>query len=112
MITPGTILVCDLGHNPNRYYEEQGRRPCVVVSSELHNQVNRTVIVVPLTKQLNKDYWHEHYRFQGINIIGESVAMCEHIREVDKERCGTFIGRATDEDLKNILTVVKEIALA
>ena len=104
MFEIGDVYLMDLGKD--RGNEEAGVMPCVVVSGELHNTVNRTVIAIPITKSLSKAYWHEHTVIDVSFVYGECisvekrVAMCEHIREVDKKFVkGSVLGFVDDEDL-------------
>ena len=97
---------------PDGLSEERGTRPCVVVSSELHNTVNKSVVVVPLTTQTNKAHWHEHHMCNYHGTSDPTVAMCEHVREVDKRRIvGEMLGVMSAGDMIVIQTILKEITL-
>ena len=91
--------------------EEAGLRPCLVVSSDLHNQVNKSCIIVPLTTQTDKAYWAEHRLLQYEDNV-MSCAMCEHIREVDKKRfIGDCIAMLEQESFDDIMKCIKEVTL-
>ena len=100
-LIPGNIISCDLG-SADRKAEERGRHYAVVISTELHNTVNRTVIVVPLTHNTKHAEWHEHFKF---DIDGtELVAMCQHIRELDKSFInGDVVGQMGTADYEQMM---------
>ena len=110
MFKPGDVVLADFGMQ-ERGCEERGKRPAVVVSSELHNQVNRSVVVVPLTTQTSKLHWHEHTlvtQFDGV--IG--VAMCEHVTELDKSFISELVGRLQRSSLLQVFSILKNVTLA
>lgn len=67
---------------PVRGSEQDGVRPCVVVSPNSMNKALPTVIVIPLTRSL-KD-WPTRVEIKLKNVTGQ--ACLEHIRSVSKER--------------------------
>lgn len=80
---------------PVRGGEQDGIRPCLVVSPNSMNKALQTVIVVPLTTSL-KD-WPTR-----VNVIikkTQSQACIEHIRSVSKERFVEKIGHASDIEM-------------
>jgi mRNA interferase MazF len=67
---------------PVRGSEQDGIRPCLIVSPNSMNKALNTVIVIPLTR--SKKDWPTRV---SINVSGiESQACIEHIRSVSKER--------------------------
>ncbi len=80
---------------PVRGSEQDGIRPCLIVSPNSMNKALQTVIVVPLTTSL-KD-WPTR-----INVFvkkTQSQACIEHIRSVSKERFLEKIGSASDIEM-------------
>ena len=112
MYNPGEVVFVDFGDRDG--VTEKGVRPAVIVSSELHNQINRSLVVVPLTKQLNKSHWHEHAQVQILSKTkhyAPSVAMCEHVTEVDRDFVDNTIGYLSESDYRLVLKILKEVTL-
>lgn len=57
------------------------KRPVVVVSPEVLNSYNQTVMVVPLTSNTDAKPWRTRVKFQGKN----GMAMCEQVMTYDKD---------------------------
>ena len=107
MICPGHVYYVQFG--TNRYTEEQGRRPAICVSSDLHNQVNRSAIFVPLTRQTNKSHWHENVlvHLNGV----PAVAMCAHVKECDVHFIEEEVATLEDVEFESILQTLKSVTL-
>jgi mRNA-degrading endonuclease toxin of MazEF toxin-antitoxin module len=80
---------------------QSGRRPCVVMSRRLANAAGRTVVIVPLTSKTDKA---NAYRIllpvsemikdvTSQSTLQNSVALCDHVRVIDKAFLETKIGR-------------------
>lgn len=83
---------------PIRGSEQDGIRPCLIVSPNSMNQALKTVIVVPLTTSLKE--WPTR-----VNLLvkkTESQACIEHIRSVSKERFIEHIGEASDLEMASV----------
>lgn len=79
--------------------EQQGTRPCVVVSNEKANQFSPIITVVPLTSAAKKRLpTHIDVR----SAIVPSVALCEQVSTIAKDRLSTYIGVCTDEEMAAI----------
>lgn len=98
--------------------ESQGDMPCLIISTEEHNALNGSVIVVPCTVQLRHCDWAQHvaiYNEQPGQPVQAMLAMTEHVTEIDKSRLGKCIGRINSVDydavVDNLLThtIRKEI---
>ena len=96
-IMRGDIVVVDL--NPTLGSEQQGRsRPCVVVQNNIGNLHANTTIIVPVTDAAGKQV----YPFQSIIPKGDgglnkpSIALCNQIRLISKERIKDKIGSLSD----------------
>ena len=80
---------------PVRGSEQDGLRPCVVVSPNSMNKALQTVIIVPLTSSL-KDWPTRSTVFVQKQ---ESQACLEHIRSVSKERFIEKLGKVSDVEM-------------
>jgi mRNA interferase MazF len=75
--------------------EQAGRRPVVIVGRDAILNVTSIAVVVPLTTRSNKDrvYQSQVEIKQGeAGLKVDSVAMCEQVRAVSKERLRGFLG--------------------
>ena len=104
----GEVYMVDLPTDRNT--EEAGKRPCVVVSSDKLNSWSTTVVIVPLTKQIGNISTDMHYPFvwkRGML----SVALCNHVRELDKEFLLDKIETLDKLHVHNMLHIIKERVL-
>lgn len=98
-LIPGAIVWADL--EPVQGREQGGRRPMLVVSSDIHLQlVTRLVTVVPITSK--NRHWPNHIAILPNAGLGqESWAMTEQVRTIARERissrAGTLSSRALAE---------------
>lgn len=74
-------------------------RPAIIVSNDSNNLFSPTVEVVYLTTKEKADI-PTHVVIDATKY--RSVAMCEQITSVSKERLGTFVNVVSDEEMKNI----------
>ena len=84
--------------------EQSGIRPCIIIQNDIGNQYSPTVIVMPLTAELKKQYLPTHCLIKrslhnGLN--QDSMVLGEQVRVVDKSRISERIGHVYDEDEKN-----------
>ncbi|PWU16682.1 MAG: hypothetical protein C5B49_10205 [Bdellovibrio sp.] len=80
---------------PVRGSEQDGIRPCLIVSPNSMNHPLRTVIVVPLTS--SPKAWPTR-----VNVLvkeAQSQACIEHIRSVSKERFIERLGTASEIEM-------------
>lgn len=97
-LDPGDIYWVALPHRPGS--EQSGRRPCIVMSRRSIN-VQRTVVVVPLTGNVDRANAHNIFIpaseiIRDITCTSEirpSVARCEHVRVVDRQYFEGKIGK-------------------
>jgi mRNA interferase MazF len=80
---------------PIRGKEQDGIRPCLIVSPDSMNKSLLTLIVLPMTTQLRN--WPSRVEINFDNKIGQ--ACVEHIRSVSKERFVEKLGRASDIEM-------------
>jgi mRNA interferase MazF len=98
-INAGDIYWVDLGMPST--HEQAKRRPCVVMSRAEVNATGGTVVVVPLSSTLFKaNAYRIKVPLAMIQVnpgqsLHDSVALCDHVREVDKQRLETYAGKLT-----------------
>ena len=80
---------------PVRGSEQDGVRPCLIVSPDSMNSALQTIIVIPLTTSF-KD-WPTRVQIL-VNSIQSQVCI-EHIRSVSKERFIEKLGSASDVEM-------------
>ena len=92
-----TILEPTIGSEINK------TRPCIIVSPDIANVHNRSVVIIPLTSKL-KDYPSRvNCRFQ--NKQGQIVI--DQIRTVDKIRLVKKLGTIDDSTSKKVYEMIK-----
>ena len=80
---------------PIRGSEQDGIRPCLIVSPNSMNKALQTIIVLPLTRSLKE--WPTRVPILVKKI--QSQACIEHIRSVSKERFLEKISHANDNEM-------------
>lgn len=80
---------------PIRGNEQDGIRPCLIISPDSMNKSLSTLIVLPMTTQLRD--WPSRVEINFDNKIGQ--ACIEHIRSVSKERFVEKLGMASDIEM-------------
>jgi len=83
---------------PVRGIEQDGIRPCLIVSPNSMNKSLQTVIVVPLTTSFKE--WPTRVGVSVKNI--PSQACLEHIRSISKERFSDKLGTATEIEMVDV----------
>ena len=85
-------------------HEQQGRRPCIVMSRPALNKAVRTIIIVPLTTTPGPDPSFR-IRIPASQILKDaacnstienSIAKCDQVRVLDQTLLESRIGRLTD----------------
>ena len=83
--------------------EQNGRRPCIVMSRPMVNNALKTVVIVPLTTK-NTSGFHPAFRIRlpvvemlkdvsCTTTLQDSLAKCDQVRVLDKSLLETKIGR-------------------
>ncbi|PZS22411.1 MAG: growth inhibitor PemK [Acidimicrobiales bacterium] len=94
--------------NPTVANEQQGIRPCVVVSSDRFNALPiRQAIIVPLTTR-ERGFPHHIAVDDDGGLSRPSWAMCEGLRTVSTQRFGQLIGTAS---LATMETITRHLVL-
>lgn len=89
---------------------EQGdNRPVIIVQNSIGNINSPTVIVLPLTKQTQKNRLPTHVCIpKDHGLEANSLALAEQVRTIDKSRLGNYIGwvgEAMEIEIDNALLV-------
>ena len=79
--------------------EQSPGRPAVVVSNDMCNEYSSIVEVVYLTTQ-PKNEMPTHVTIRSLNRV--SVALCEQITTVAKDRIGSRTGKVTEDEMHRI----------
>ena len=79
--------------------EQGGIRPVVVIQNDTGNKYCPTVIVLPITSEIKKEYLPTHCLlhktdFNGLNV--DSMVEAEQLRVIDKSRLRDKIGYVDD----------------
>lgn len=102
----GTIITVDLEANGS---VQGGKRPALIVSNNTGNKHSPVLIVVPLTSQTKKTMpTHHKITTGGVNgLFKESIALCEQIITVSKNKVHSSIGYVEEYDMDCINSKLK-----
>jgi mRNA interferase MazF len=100
----GDVYWVDL--DPTKGSEINKRRPCVVISVTPINKARRTVVVIPLSTSPQP---RPPIVIKLNSLKGNSVAVCDQIRTIDKSRLVNLICKISEEDMENIQEALKGI---
>ena len=98
----GQIYYADL--DPVVGSEQMGTRPVLILQNNVGNHFARTVIIAPITSRVHaKSKLPIH---SCIGMIGRmkypSVVMLEQLRTLDKRRIGYYIGKLSEEKMRDV----------
>lgn len=103
----GDIRWADL--NPTRGHEQSGQRPVLVVSHDVFNDRSGTVIALALTSQPPRAGFPLTLELNSKGLPGKSWVKISQIKTLDVERIGKRLGKATVEELANVVEGLNEI---
>lgn len=106
-ILKGEIRWADL--NPVRGREQAGQRPVLVLSHDVFNERSGTVIAVALTSQLQRAGFPLTLELTARGLPKRSWAKISQIRTLAVERIGKRVGRATPEEISQVIEGLNEI---
>jgi mRNA interferase MazF len=106
-ILRGEIRWADL--NPTRGREQAGLRPVLILSHDIFNERSGTVIAVAITSQSQKAGFPLTLELKAGNLPKQSWAKISQIRTLSVERVGKLIGKASQEELIQIIEGLNEI---
>ena len=98
----GDLYYADL--SPVVGSEQGGVRPVIVVQNDIGNKYSPTIIVAPVTSQMNKAKLPTHVKLNGnkYGLPKNSVALMEQLRTIDKTRLREKIGTFSAEIMSKI----------
>lgn len=106
-ILRGEIRWADL--NPTRGNEQEGQRPVLVLSHDVFNERSGTVIAVALTSQPQRAGFPLTLELVAPRLPRRSWVKISQIRTLATERIGKRLGRASPEEIAQIIEGLNEI---
>jgi len=106
-ILRGEIRWADL--NPVRGHEQAGLRPVMILSHDIFNERSGTVIAVAITSQPQKAGFPLTIELKAGNLPKKSWIKISQIRTLSVERIGKVIGKASLEELTQVIEGLNEI---
>ncbi len=106
-ILRGEIRWADL--NPTRGHEQAGLRPVLILSHDIFNERSGTVIAVAITSQPQRAGFPLTLELMAGNLPKHSWVKISQIRTLSVERIGKIIGRASQEELAQVIEGLNEI---
>ena len=106
-ILRGEIRWADL--NPVRGHEQAGSRSVLVLSHDVFNERSGTVIAVALTSQAQRAGFPLTLELQTAKLPKRSWVKISQVRTLAVERLGARLGRATPEEIAQVVEGLNEI---
>jgi len=100
-ILRGEIRWADL--NPARGREQAGLRPVLILSHDVFNERSGTVIAGALTRQPQRAGFPLTLELQAAKLPKRSWVKISQIRTLAAERIGTRLGRASPEEIAQVV---------
>jgi len=106
-ILRGDIRWADL--NPVRGREQAGLRPVLILSHDIFNERSGTVIAVAITSQPQRAGFPLTLELKTEDLPKRSWVKISQIRTLSVERIGKMIGKASPEELEQVIEGLNEI---
>jgi len=106
-ILRGEIRWADL--NPVRGREQAGQRPVLILSQDVFNERSGTVITVALTSQPQRAGFPLTLELHARGLPKKSWVKISQLRTLAVERIGKVMGRASPEELAQVVEGLNEI---
>lgn len=106
-ILRGEVRWADL--NPVRGHEQAGLRPVLILSQDVFNERSGTVIAVALTSQQPRAGFPLTLESSATRLPKRSWIKISQIRTLAVERIGRRIGRASEEEMAQVVEGLNEI---
>ena len=106
-ILRGDILWANL--DPTLGHEQSGSRPVLILSQNIFNERSGTVIAVALTSQQPKAGFPLTLELSDSRLPKRSWVKISQIRTLSTERLGKKLGKATAQELEDIIEGLNEI---
>ncbi|MBI4633988.1 MAG: type II toxin-antitoxin system PemK/MazF family toxin [Deltaproteobacteria bacterium] len=95
--------------NPARGHEQAGLRPMLILSHDVFNDRSGTVIAVAITSQSQKAGFPLTLEMKTSKLPKKSWIKISQIRTLSVERIGKVIGKASLEELNQVVEGLNEI---
>lgn len=95
--------------NPARGHEQAGLRPVLILSHDVFNDRSGTVIAVAITSQSQKAGFPLTLELKTSKLPKKSWIKISQIRTLSVERIGKVIGKASLEELDQVVEGLNEI---
>ena len=106
-ILRGDIRWADL--NPVRGHEQAGLRPVLILSHDIFNERSGTVIAVAITSQPQRAGFPLTMELKTARLPKRSWIKISQIRTLSVERIGKIIGKASPEEMDQVIEGLNEI---
>jgi mRNA interferase MazF len=106
-ILRGDIVWANL--DPTLGNEQSGLRPVLVLSQDIFNKRSGTVIAVALTSQEPRAGFPLTLELADTKLPKKSWAKISQIRVLSAKRLGSRLGKASDDELEQIIEGLNEI---
>ena len=106
-ILRGDIVWAEL--DPTQGHEQSGRRPVVVMSQDVFNERSGTVIACALTGQEPRAGFPLTLELAGTKWPRRSWVKISQIRTLSVKRLGKKLGRASAEEIEQLIDGLNEI---
>lgn len=106
-ILRGDIRWADL--NPGRGREQAGLRPVLILSGDIFNERSGTVIAMAITGQPQRAGFPLTFELSSTELPKRSWVKISQIRTLSVERIGKALGKASPEELDQIVEGLNEI---
>jgi mRNA interferase MazF len=103
----GDIVWADL--SPTRGREQAGLRPVLILSHDVFNQLSGTVIAVAITSQPQRAGFPLTLELTHPRLPKQSWVKISQIRTLSVDRLGRKLGRASSEELEQVIEGLNEI---
>jgi mRNA interferase MazF len=103
----GDLYWADL--DPARGREQAGKRPVLVLSHDVFNERSGTVIAVAITSQEPRAGFPLTLELTADRLPKRSWVKISQVRTLSTERLGSRIGRASLEELEQVIEGLNEI---
>jgi mRNA interferase MazF len=102
IINRGDIYYADL--SPVTGSEQGGFRPVLIIQNDVGNRHSPTVIVAPITAQVQKHRLPTHVPLKQVvrGIKRDSIVLLEQVRTIDKQRLDDKIGQLDDSTMATV----------
>jgi mRNA interferase MazF len=95
--------------DPVRGREQAGKRPVLVLSKDVFNERSGTVIAVAITSRESRAGFPLTLELTAARLPKRSWVKISQVRTLSTERLGSRIGRATPEELEQVIEGLDEI---